>query len=82
MALMENKKQFFVLIAAVGTGLVAAFLVSNFVQSSINEQTDKIARKFQKEQKQRDEMYKQDLGALNQKISQVEQRAQIGRAHV
>ncbi len=76
MALMENKKQFFVLIAAVGTGLVAAFLVSNFVQSSINEQTDKIARKFQKEQKQRDEMYKQDLGALNQKISQVEQRAQ------
>jgi pilus assembly protein CpaB len=76
MALMENKKQFFVLITAVGTGLIAAFLVSNFVQSSINEQTDKIARKFQKEQKQRDEAYKQEMGALNQKILQVEQRAQ------
>ncbi|MEI8012459.1 MAG: Flp pilus assembly protein CpaB [Candidatus Omnitrophota bacterium] len=76
MALMENKNQLLVLLLAVGIGLVAAYLVSVYVTNSINEQTTKIARKFEKEQKQREEAYKQELGALNQKIAQVEQNIQ------
>ncbi len=75
MALMENKKQIFVFIIAVATGLIAAVLVSSFVQNSINEQTDKIAKKFQKDQKQKDEYYKQQLDQVNQKLVQVEQNA-------
>ena len=76
MALMENKNQLLVLLLAVGVGLLAAYLVSVYVTQSINEQTDKIARKFQKEQQQRDDVYKQEIGALNQKMAQVEQNMQ------
>ncbi len=76
MALMENKNQLLVLLLAVGIGLLAAYLVSVYVTQSINEQTTKIAQKYQKDQKQRDDAYKQELGALNQKIAQVEQNMQ------
>jgi pilus assembly protein CpaB len=76
MALFEDKKQFFILIAAVATGLVAAVLVSNFVQSSITTETNRIATQFQKKQQEKDDLYKQDMQALNQKVVEVEQRAQ------
>jgi pilus assembly protein CpaB len=76
MALFEDKKQLFILIAAVATGLVAAVLVSNFVQSSITTETNRIATQFQKKQQEKDDLYKQEMQALNQKVSEVEQRAQ------
>ncbi|MFH0753745.1 MAG: Flp pilus assembly protein CpaB [Candidatus Omnitrophota bacterium] len=73
--LMENKKQVFIFLIAAATGLLAAFLVSVYVQNSINEQTDKIARKFQKDQKMRDEAYRQQMDGLGQKIIEVEKNA-------
>lgn len=76
MALFEDKKQIFILIAAVATGLIAAVLVSNFVQSSITTETNRIATQFQKKQQEKDDSYKQQMQALNQKIAQVEARAQ------
>jgi pilus assembly protein CpaB len=75
MALMENKKQILVFVIAAATGLIAAVLVSTYVQNSINEQTATIAKKFQKDQKQKDEYYKQQLDGMNQKLGQVEQNA-------
>jgi Flp pilus assembly protein CpaB len=76
MALFEDKKQIFILIAAVATGLIAAVLVSNFVQSSITTETNRIASQFQKKQQEKDEQYQQQMQALNQKIAEVEERAQ------
>ena len=76
MALFEDKKQLFILIAAVATGLIAAVLVSNFVQTSITTETSRIANQFQKKQQEKDDLYKQEMQALNDKVSQVEQRAQ------
>ena len=76
MALFEDKKQLFILIAAVATGLIAAVLVSNFVQSSITTETNRIATQFQKKQQEKDDMYKQEMQALNQKVAEVEKRAQ------
>ena len=76
MALFEDKKQLFILIAAVATGLIAAVLVSNFVQSSITTETSRIANQFQKKQQEKDDTYRQEMQALNQKVGEVEQRAQ------
>jgi len=76
MALFEDKKQILILIAAVATGLVAAVLVSNFVQTSITTETNRIASQFQKKQQEKDDVYKQEMQALNQKVIEVEQRAQ------
>ena len=76
MALMENKKQIIVIIAAVATGLVASILVSNFVQNSINEQTQRVAMKFKKDQDARDQEHNQQMQGLHQKMIEVEARAQ------
>jgi pilus assembly protein CpaB len=76
MALLENKKQIFILIAAIAIGLVAAVLVGQFVQNTINENTAVIAKKFEKEQKKKDEIYNQQMQGLNQKIAEVEQNSQ------
>ena len=76
MALFEDKKQIFILIAAVATGLVAAVLVSNFVQSSITTETSRIAAQFQKKQQEKDDAYKKEMQALNQRFVEVEKRAQ------
>ncbi len=75
MALFENKKQIFILIAAIATGIIAAVMVSQFVQTSINQQTDLLARKYQKDQAAKEEVYKQQMQALNQKMVEVEQNA-------
>ncbi len=76
MALFEDKKQLFILIAAVATGLISAVLVSNFVQSSITTETNRIATQFQKKQQEKDQIYQEQMQALNQKMGEVEQRAQ------
>ncbi len=82
MALMENKKQVFVLIAAVATGLVAAVLVSNFVQTTITRQTELIASKFKKDQDLKDEANRQQIQAFTKKIAEVEARAKQGEQEV
>jgi pilus assembly protein CpaB len=76
MALFEDKRQIFILIAAVATGLIAAFVISHFVQSSITSETNRIATQFQKKQQEKDDVYKEQMQALNQKVVEVEQRAQ------
>jgi Flp pilus assembly protein CpaB len=76
MALFEDKKQIFIILLALATGLIAAGLVSQFVQSSITKETNRIASQFQKKQQERDAQYQQEMQALNQKIVEVEQRAQ------
>ncbi len=82
MALMENKKQVFVLIAAVATGLIAAVFVSNFVQTTITYQTERIAGKFKKDQDMKDEANRQQIQAFQQKIAEVEERARQGEQAV
>ena len=76
MALFDDKRQFFILFAALATGLGAAFIASNVVQSSITKETNRIAAQFQKKQQEKDEAYQQQMQALNQKMMEVDQRAQ------
>jgi len=45
---IENKKQFATILLAVGLGLVAAFLTSQYVQGNIQQQTELLAKDFQK----------------------------------
>lgn len=45
---IENKKQFATILMAVGLGLVAAFLTSQFVQRNIQEQTQVLAKEYNK----------------------------------
>ena len=82
MALMENKKQIFVLVAAVAIGLVAAVLVSNFVQTAITTQTENIAGKFKKDQELKDEATRQQIQAFNQRIAEFEQMTRQGEQAV
>ena len=82
MALMENKKQIFVLVAAVAIGLVAAVLVSNFVQTAITTQTENIAGKFRKDQELKDEATRQQIQAFNQRIAEFEQMTRQGEQAV
>lgn len=45
---IENKKQFATILLAVGLGLVAAFLTSQYVQKNVQRQTKKLAKQYQK----------------------------------
>ena len=46
---IENKKQFVVILIAIGLGLVAAFLTSQYVQNNIKAQTKALARDYGKQ---------------------------------
>ena len=46
---LENKKQFVVILIAIGLGLVAAFLTSQYVQNNIKAQTKALARDYGKQ---------------------------------
>jgi len=76
MALFEDKKQVIIIIIAVVVGLLAATMVSHFVQGTITAETNRLAGQFQKKQQEKDSQYQQEMQALNQKIAEVEQRAQ------
>jgi Flp pilus assembly protein CpaB len=45
---IENKKQLSIILLAVGLGLVAAFLTSQYVQKSIQDQTKLLAKEYEK----------------------------------
>ena len=79
---MENKKQIFVLIAAVATGLIAAVLVSNFVQTTITYQTQSIAAKFKKDQELKDDANRQQIQMFNQRIAEFESRSKQAEQEV
>ena len=46
---IENKKQFITILLAVGLGLVAAFLTSQYVQGNIKAQTKQLANEYAKQ---------------------------------
>lgn len=46
---IENKKQFVIILIAIGLGLVAAFLTSQYVQNNIKAQTKALARDYGKQ---------------------------------
>ena len=45
---IENKKQFATILLAVGLGLIAVLLASQYVQSKVAQQTEFLSRDFQK----------------------------------
>ncbi|MBI3618197.1 MAG: Flp pilus assembly protein CpaB [Candidatus Omnitrophica bacterium] len=67
---IENKKQIATILLAVGLGLVATFLTSQYVQNNIAQQTKILAKEYTQQttalQKEL-EINKRELGALSQK---------------
>lgn len=45
---LENKKQIATIVIAIALGVVAAFLIGQYVQNSVNEQTKILAQEYQK----------------------------------
>ena len=48
----ENKKQLLIIVGAVAAGVVAVFLTSNYVKSSIQDQTAALAQQYNLKQKE------------------------------
>ena len=48
----ENKKQLLIIVGAVAAGIVAVFLTSNYVKSSIEGQTAALAEQYEAKQKE------------------------------
>jgi Flp pilus assembly protein CpaB len=71
----ENKTQIVVIIMAVAAGIIASALVGGYVTSKVNEETTKLAVQYKKTQDQRDQQFGEQMAALNQKLSIVEQNA-------
>ncbi len=67
---IENKKQFATILMAVGLGLVAAFLTSQYVQRNIQQQTDTLAKEYNK----RTASVVQDMERLKSELDQVNVR--------
>ena len=63
---LENKKQIFIIVLAILLGLVAAFLTSQYVQTSIQAQTKLLAQEYEKRAKAEREALMQEV-ALRQK---------------
>jgi pilus assembly protein CpaB len=72
---MENKKQVIIIIFAIAAGIVASALVGIYVSSKVNEETSKIAIRYEKTQAQKEQQYNEQMAVLNQKIVDVEARA-------
>ena len=60
---IENKKQIAMLLLAVGLGLVSAFLVSQYVQNNVKEQTRRLASEYKRRNA---EIEKTILGQMKQ----------------
>ncbi len=71
----ENKTQIIVIVVAVAAGIVAAALVGGYVSSKVNEETGRIAGRFEKTEQQKDQQYQQQMAALNEKLMAVEQNS-------
>ncbi len=77
---IENKKQIATILLAVGLGLVAAFLTSQYVKTSIEEQTRALARDFEKQNAQQKAALVKELQArdreITKKLQDLEKRQQ------
>jgi Flp pilus assembly protein CpaB len=63
---IENKKQVATLLLAIGLGLIAAFLVSQYVQNNIKAQTKRLAQEYVRRNKEQKEQMLQEMGRMNQ----------------
>lgn len=76
---IENKKQIATILLAVGLGLVATFLTSQYVQNNIAQQTKALAKEYTQQTasiaKELD-LTKRELGELNQKHEALVQQVQ------
>jgi Flp pilus assembly protein CpaB len=75
MAVFENKKQLLMIVGAVAIGIVASVMVAGYVKTQITEETNRLAAKYQKDQKIKETQYNEQLAILNHKLDQVETRA-------
>ncbi len=81
---IENKKQFATILLAIGLGLVATFLTSQYIESNIRQQTKSLAKEYTQQtaalQKEL-ELNKRELGALSQKhetlVAQVQSQPKV-----
>lgn len=76
---LENKKQAATIIFAVGLGLIAAFLTSQYVKSSIEEQTRILAEEYQKRSAavvQEMEIVKREMTNMARRQEQLDQQQQ------
>lgn len=71
----ENKTQIIIIIVAVAAGVIASALVGGYVSSKVNEETTKLAVQYEKAQKQKEQQYGEQMAAMGQKLSVVEQNA-------
>jgi len=71
----ENKKQLLIIIGAVVAGLAAAFLMSNYVKNTVQNQTQALAEKYDAKQKelvsQIQQRNDQQMAALAQELERV-----------
>ena len=73
---IENKKQFTTFLLAIGLGLVAAFLTSQYIKNNVNQQTQALAKEYEK----RNSGLIQDIEGLKQGQQQLaEQQAELAR---
>lgn len=76
---IENKKQFATILLAVGLGLVAAFLTSQYVQNNIQQQTKALAVEYQKKNAaliQEVELAKKEINKLAQQQASLAKQMQ------
>lgn len=67
---LENKRQIVTLLLAVGLGLVAVYLVGQYVQSTIQEQTRALAAEYQ----QKNEAVINEVGQMKQALGEMVRR--------
>jgi len=67
---IENKKQFAIILLAVGLGLFAAFLTSQYIKSSITEQTKTFAQSYVQSNAEKEQQLQQQIEALHAQMTQ------------
>lgn len=70
MMTLENKKQIAILIVAIGSGLVAATLVGNYIQKQIKDERERL---FEATKKQIEPLYEQ-MQSMSAKMKDIEQK--------
>ena len=77
---IENKKQVFLIIAAVVVGIIATVLTSNYVTSSIEQKTQELHDQYEQQQKQIvsqiQQRSEQQMSGLKEEITRVRQEQQ------
>jgi len=73
----ENKKQLFIIIGAVAAGIVAVVVMANYIKTSTQEQTARLAQEYDAKQKEMaqelEQRSEQQMAALAQEIERVKE---------